>query len=115
MIAVSNRSQGWVSNPNAGSWTWAQLGWLDAAGEELPDHSRIELFRNELQLRTWQEHEIHVDDPTFLGQQPQTGAQLGLWIRSQFAGWQHYVRYASIKAVYFPPQPWPGFSPLFRD
>jgi hypothetical protein len=110
-----NCFQGWVSDPNAGSWTWAELGWLDADGNELPGYSRVELFRNELQQNTWQEHEVLVEDPEFLEKQPEAGAKLGLWIRSRFAGWQHFVRYASITAVLTPPQPWPGFEPIFSD
>lgn len=64
---------------------------------------------------SWQEHDVSVEDADFLQAQPEVGAQLGLWIRSQFGGWQHYVRYANISAEYTYPQPWPGFVPLFRD
>lgn len=87
---------------------------MDTAGNEIPGHSRVELFRNELQVRAWQEHEIRIDDPEFLSAQPGEKAGIALWIRSRFGGWQHYVRYAKISAIYKPKAPWPEFTPIFR-
>lgn len=107
--------QGWVSDPSRGSWTWAECSWVDVEGNEIPGHSRVKLFRNQLELQDWQEHEIRIDDPEFLSAQPGGKAGIALWIRSQYGGWQHYVRYASIRAIYKPKLPWPGFTPLFRD
>jgi hypothetical protein len=107
--------QGWVSDPNAGSWTWAELSWLDDEGQEVPGLRRFEVFRNQIDVNHWQTHHMVVTDPDFLQAQPAAGAQLGLWVRSCFPGWVHYMRYASITAEYKPPIPWPGFEPLFRD
>ena len=112
LIKAQARDQGWASDPGAGSWTWMEMAWLDKTGQELPDAGRVEVYRNKLGRRDWQMHQLVVANSALPADQPCTGAQLALFVRSRFPGWTHDVNRVDVTAAW--DAECTGFVPLLR-
>ena len=107
VFTITAHDQGWVSDPNAGTWTW-----FDAllVPNDRSEHLVHRLATNELGNGKWQTHSV-----TWLAEDMkqeakegeckaevmramQEGAELQVVAHAQFPGWVNHVRDVSIEA-----------------
>jgi hypothetical protein len=115
-VQVTARDQGWCSDPKAGAWTWAELGWVNSEGQEQPPPAhggghdaagvtgestsqRQLVYTNAVNFSDWQTHDVSITGTqlqALLAARPRGATGLALWIRSRFPGWRHFVDRATL-------------------